>query len=81
MTNIELVTDMMNFSKAGGLKQAFILEAIRIYSEQTLAAEPWVNTTFISQEAWQQCAKECLFTINHREHIETTHQDAVTSNL
>ena len=81
MTNIELVTDMMSFSKAGALKQAFIVEAIRNYAEQTLAAEPWASASFISQEAWKQCAKECLFTINHREHIETIHQAAVTSNL
>ena len=81
MTNLELVTDMMSFSRAGALKEAFILEAIRVYSGQSLEAEPWPENGFISQAAWKQCATECLQTINNRRHIETINGDRRPNNL
>ena len=59
LTNIELVTKMMNFSEAGALKQAFIIEAIRVASEQVLKGEPWAEDHFVSHAAWKLCAQEC----------------------
>jgi hypothetical protein len=68
MTNEKLVQDMMKFSQAGVLKQAFIIEAIRVYSEQTLTVtkEEWGENNFINLEAWQQCARECVDAIKNR---------------
>ncbi len=65
-TNVELVTHMMEFSEAGALMQAFIIEAIHNYSQQTLAAEIWTGNSFINQDAWKLCAKECLDSIEKR---------------
>ena len=48
-TNIELVTDLMTHSKQGVLMQAFIIEAIAKYAEQTKVSPPWSTDTFISE--------------------------------
>ena len=67
ITNEELVNRMMTTSEAGALKQAFIIEALRVYSKMVLEdTEVWGSRSIISQEAWQQCAKECIETINRR---------------
>ena len=71
-TNVELVTDMMEFSQAGALKQAFIIEAIHNYSQDVVAAEnasDGVSVSFISPQAWKLCAKECLDAISSRNTI------------
>ena len=65
-TNVELVTRMMEYSQAGALVQAFVIEAIANYAEQTLEAEPWPAGHFINQDAWKLCAKECLSSIQNR---------------
>lgn len=65
-TNIELVTDLMDFSKQGALMQAFIIEAISKYRELTLAAGPWEENSFLSQDAWKACATEVLKAIKER---------------
>lgn len=68
ITNEKLVQDMMRYSEAGVLKQAFIIEAIRVYSEQTLTVteEEWGKNAFISKQAWDTCAQECLKAISNR---------------
>ena len=65
-TNIELVTDLMTHSKHGVLMQAFIIEAIAKYSEQTKVSPPWSNQSFISEAAWRACADEALDAITNR---------------
>lgn len=65
-TNIDLVTDMMNFSQAGALKQAFIVEAIHRYAKEVIASEPWGDHVLVSHAAWKVCAKECLEAIEKR---------------
>lgn len=69
-TNTELVTDLMEFSKCGGLMQAFVIEALIKYSQLTLAAAPWdpnnVISHMLSQDAWKACAAEALKTIEER---------------
>jgi hypothetical protein len=67
VSNEKLVQDMMRYSEAGFLKQAFIIEAIRVYSEQTLTItkEEWGENNFINLEAWQQCARECVDAISN----------------
>lgn len=68
ITNEKLVQNMMRISNAGVLKQAFIIEAIRVYSEQTLTVseDEWGAHAFISKQAWDTCARECIETINNR---------------
>lgn len=65
-TNIELVTHLMDFSRQGGLMQAFIIEGLAKYSEMTLAAEPWPENSFINQDAWKACATEYLNALKER---------------
>lgn len=66
-TNIELVTEMMEFSKAGALKQAFIIEAIAYYAKRQVDAEPWLSESSpVNQASWKACAQECLDSINNR---------------
>jgi hypothetical protein len=67
ITNEKLVEAIMETSQAGVLKQAFVIEAIRNYSKMVLEdTEVWGSRSIISQEAWKQCAKECIETIDGR---------------
>jgi len=66
-TNIQLVTDLMTHSKQGVLMQAFIIEAVANYANQTKVSPPWsTDNTFISEAAWRACADEALEAINNR---------------
>ena len=66
-TNAQLIGDLMTHSKQGVLMQAFIIEAIAKYSEQTKVSPPWsTDNTFISEAAWRACADEALEAINNR---------------
>lgn len=66
-TNESLMIDMMNFSKAGALKQAFIIDAVLKQSKLTLAydGEGWPEN-YISLAAWKTCAAECIEAIENR---------------
>lgn len=66
VTNTAFVNKMMTHSSAGVLKQAFVIEAIRHYSEVQAAAPPWQGQTLINQDAWKACANECLEALNNR---------------
>ena len=60
-TNIQLVRHIMEYSAAGALKQAFVIEALYQYSHQILKdKEAWPQNSVVSQEAWQLCAHEVL---------------------
>ena len=66
-TNIQLVRHIMEYSQAGVLKQAFVIEALMSYSNQILKdKEAWPQNSFVSQEAWQTCAKEVIASITER---------------
>jgi hypothetical protein len=65
-TNNQLVTELMTHSQQGVLMQAFIIEAIAKYAEQTKVSPPWSNQSFISEAAWRACADEALEAINKR---------------
>ena len=66
-TNAQLIGDLMSHSQQGVLMQAFLIEAIHAYSEQTKVAPPWsTDNTFISEAAWRACADEALVAINNR---------------
>ena len=65
-TNIQLVTDLMTHSEHGVLMQAFIIEAISHYAQQTKLSPAWSNQNFISEASWRACADEALDAINNR---------------
>ena len=66
-TNAQLIGDLMSHSQQGVLMQAFLIEAIAKYSEQTKVSPPWsTDNTFISEAAWRACADEALEAINNR---------------
>lgn len=66
-TNIQLVRHIMEYSQAGALKQAFVIEALYQYSQQILKDKAtWPQGSFVSQEAWLVCAKETLASITGR---------------
>lgn len=60
LNNKQLLNQMITKSDAGVLKQAFIMEAIAHYSKAVLADTSDWGVSFISKDAWQLCAKECL---------------------
>jgi len=61
------IHDLMCDSQQGVLMQAFIIEAIAKYAEQTKVSPPWSkDNTFISEAAWRACADEALEAINNR---------------
>lgn len=58
-SNVEFVTDIMEFSNYGALSQMFVIEALRNWSERVAAADPTkMETGFISGAAWVGVAKE-----------------------
>lgn len=67
MTNIEFVTDLMNYNPAGALAQAFILEAISRYAKDVMDAEPWPEDFMVSFEAWKACATHINKKIENRK--------------
>ena len=66
VTNNQLVTELMTHSQQGVLMQAFIIEAIAKYAEQTKVSPAWANEGFISEAAWRACADEAMEAINNR---------------
>jgi hypothetical protein len=65
-TNAELINGLMSHSKQGALMQAFLIEAIRHYADQTKLSPKWANEGFISEASWRACADEALEAINNR---------------
>lgn len=65
-TNVQLINGLMTHSQQGVLMQAFIIEAIAKYAEQTKVSPPWSNQSFISEAAWRACADEALEAITNR---------------
>jgi hypothetical protein len=59
MTNTQLVREIMNYSEHGPLIQAFVLEALRSYSEMILQNDLPENG-FIAPELWKGCAQEVI---------------------
>ena len=59
-TNTKFIVRVMDHASTGPLMQAFVLEALRIYSANILATEtpPDAETGFISWNAWRACAAE-----------------------
>ena len=66
ITNTQLLSKLMTHSQQGALMQAFVIEAIRHYANQTKVSPAWANEGFISEAAWRACADEAIEAINNR---------------
>lgn len=69
-TNVEFITAQMDWSPAGPLIQAFVIEGLAKYAEQVqnMPADQRasMDSGFISYAAWRKCADEYLAAINER---------------
>ena len=60
-TNTQFIQDVMNYSRNGPMMQVFVIECLRIYSEQIKTADlSSMENGFISPDAWRACANEIL---------------------
>lgn len=69
MTNIEFVTDLMEYSKYGAMAQLFVIEALRQYSATVANASPeqfeeWNG--LVNPQVWQDVAREIAQKIENR---------------
>lgn len=69
-TNVEMLTNLMEFSHNGPMMQAFVLEACRKYANQVINsdASEWPENYIISYDLWKRCASELDNTLN--EHFK-----------
>ena len=64
MTNLEVLTDIMTFSRYGALAQAFVMDALSKHAERIATAPPdtleaqFGNHAMVSARAWQGVAQE-----------------------
>lgn len=59
-TNIELIADLMDFSKQGAMMHVFVLQALAHYAQNVLLGAVSTQPSLLSQTAWKQCAIEAL---------------------
>ncbi|QFZ81868.1 hypothetical protein GFK26_03325 [Variovorax paradoxus] len=58
-TNVEFVTELMEFSVHGALIQAFVMQALEQYARCVAAMDPEaLDTPMVSGRAWHGCAVE-----------------------
>ncbi|PIF73740.1 hypothetical protein CLU95_0839 [Variovorax sp. 54] len=58
-TNVEFVTELMEFSAHGALIQAFVMQALEQYAMRVAAMDPQaLDTPMVSGHAWHGCAVE-----------------------
>lgn len=68
-TNVEFIVELMEFSNNGALIQAYVLEALRIYSESVVQNQDQIpEEGFISRKLWVSCAEEILAKLKERNH-------------
>jgi len=58
-TNVEFVTELMEYSAHGALIQAFVLQALTQYAQRVAATDPEaLDTGMVSGHVWHGCALE-----------------------
>lgn len=58
-TNVEFVTELMEFSAHGALIQAFVMQALEQYAKRVAAMTPEaLDMPMVSGQAWHGCAVE-----------------------
>jgi len=68
-TNVEFVTELMEFSRYGAMAQLFVLQALDMYSHAVANAPSESHSDsggFINLEVWQDVAKEIAHKIDQR---------------
>lgn len=61
MTNVEFVTELMEFPDSGPLMQAFVIEALHNYAENVKQdTSAWPANSLVSQSAWKAIADEVI---------------------
>jgi hypothetical protein len=60
LSNIEFLTQIMEYSDHGALMQAMVMEGVAKYAEIVAVSKPedYPSTSMINPEAWISCAKE-----------------------
>ena len=72
MTNTELITKIMDYSKQGALMQPFILQAIAEFSKIVISrADELPDEGLVDAQAWVRCAKEAKEAID--DHLDLAH--------
>ena len=68
MTNTEFVTSLMEFSPVGSLSQAFVIEAIRSYSNivADLGRPVDEDGALFSKRAWYDCAVDFKMRVSNK---------------
>lgn len=58
-TNVEFVTELMEFSAHGALIQVFVMQALEQFAMRVAAMDPEaLDTPMVSGRAWHGCAVE-----------------------
>lgn len=58
-SNVEFITELMEFSTHGALIQAFVMQALEQYAGRVAAMNPEaLDTPMVSGRAWHGCAVE-----------------------
>lgn len=57
-TNVELVTQLMEYSRSGPLMHVMVLQALDQFSKGVLASAPGSLEGLVSEEAWRGFAQE-----------------------
>lgn len=72
LTNEQVVRDIMNYSRYGGLIQAFVMEALSSYSQHWAKANPddFSKDSFVNMDAWIGCAKEVVEKLKANGYIQ-----------
>ena len=66
-TNVEFITELMEFSRNGPIVQVFILQALEIYAKTVIERQEEVRGDgFISRQLWVACAEEIVKKIEER---------------
>ncbi|WP_121495467.1 hypothetical protein [Pseudomonas aeruginosa] len=64
-SNLEVVTQLMEYSRSGPLMQVMILQALDQFSSGVLASPKGsLRNGIVSEEAWRACAKEIQQTLS-----------------
>lgn len=67
-TNVQFVSDMMEFSRYGALAQIFVIDALDKWSKKISECDPaQVDSAMINGEAWVGVAKEIQQKIAERK--------------
>jgi hypothetical protein len=66
-TNVEFITELMEFSDSGPMMQAYVLEALRLYSDSVVQNQDQIpENGFVSRRVWVGCAEEVLKRLGER---------------